>query len=276
MPRPEKVQAVADIKERLEGASAVFMAEYAGLSVKEQQALRRALSDTDGDFKVYKMTLARLAATELGRDEMLDLLIGPTGLTFARGDAAATAKVLHDFSKDHARLIIKGAFLGNEVLTPERIADLAELEPRDVLLAKLAGAFQAPMAAMAGLMAAMPRNLASMIKQLIDKTPAEPEPEAPAPAAEAAEPEAGTEEETSIEASSEAAEAPADAEATTDEAATADEPSADAEPSASADATTTDDETAETAKDASADADATSAEAEPNTDDEAAESAEEE
>jgi large subunit ribosomal protein L10 len=185
MPRPEKVQAVAEIKERLEGSSAVFMAEYAGLSVKEQRALRRALSDADGDFKVYKMTLARIAATESGRDEMLELLVGPTGLTFARGDAAATAKVLRDFSKDHARLIIKGALLGNEVLTPERVAALADLEPRDVLLAKIAGALQAPMAAMAGLMAAMPRNLASMIKQLIDKSPA-PAPEAAAPEAEEA------------------------------------------------------------------------------------------
>lgn len=196
MPRPEKVQAVADIKERLEGSSAVFMAEYAGLSVKEQRALRRALSDADGDFKVYKMTLARIAATELGREEMLELLVGPTGLTFARGDAAATAKALRDFSKDHARLVIKGALLGNEVLTPERVVSLADLEPRDVLLAKIAGALQAPMAAMAGLMAAMPRNLASMIKQLIDKSP--PAAEAAAPAAEVAAPE--TDEESATEA----------------------------------------------------------------------------
>lgn len=223
MPRPEKVQAVADIKERLEGSSAVFMAEYAGLSVKEQRALRRALSDADGDFKVYKMTLARIAATEMGRDEMLEMLVGPTGLTFARGDAAATAKVLRDFSKDHARLIIKGALLGTEVLTPERVAALADLEPRDVLLAKIAGAFQAPMAAMAGLMAAMPRNLASMIKQLIDKSPA-PAPEAAAPAVEPAaspaEPAASAaEEESATEAAGAGDDVPAEASTTDDDAA---------------------------------------------------------
>lgn len=230
MPRPEKVQAVADIKERLEGARAVFMAEYAGLSVKEQQDLRRALRDAGSEFKVYKMTLARLAATESGRDEMLDLLGGPTGLTFATGDAAATAKVLQDFSKDHAQLIVKGALLGTELLTPERVAALAELEPREVLLAKVAGAFKAPMAAMAGLMAAMPRNLASMIKQLVDKMPAaepEPVPEEPeaAPAAETSpEPEMSADEDTAAEAQSEAEAAPAaeadtaaDAEATTDD-----------------------------------------------------------
>jgi large subunit ribosomal protein L10 len=230
MPRPEKVQAVADIKERLEEAGAVFLAEYAGLSVKEQQDLRRALRDAGSDFKVYKMTLARLAATESGRDEMLDLLVGPTGLTFATGDAAATAKVLQDFSKDHARLIVKGALLGTELLTPERVAALAELEPREVLLAKVAGAFKAPMAAMAGLMAAMPRNLASMIKQLVDKMPAaepEPVPEDPeaAPAAETSpEAEMSADEDTAAEAQSEAEAAPAaeaetaaDAEATTDD-----------------------------------------------------------
>jgi len=224
MPRPEKVQAVADIKERLEEARAVFMAEYAGLSVKEQQDLRRALRDAGSEFKVYKMTLARLAAAETGRDEMLDLLVGPTGLTFATGDAAATAKVLQDFSKDHGRLVVKGALLGTELLTPERVADLAELEPREVLLAKVAGAFQAPMAAMAGLMAAMPRNLASMIKQLVDRAPAvEPEPAVEEAASEpvladesAEEPETSTEEDTAAKATTELEAAPA-AEATTDD-----------------------------------------------------------
>jgi large subunit ribosomal protein L10 len=231
MPRPEKVQAVADIKERLQEARAVFMAEYSGLSVKEQQALRRALRGAESEFKVFKMTLARLAASELGHDGMLDLLAGPTGLTFAKGDAAATAKVLRDFSKDHAHLIIKGALLGNELLAPERVAVLADLEPRDVLLARVAAAFKAPMAAMAGLMAAMPRNLASMIKQLADKAPA---PAAEPPADEPASPpegsalvetgaEATSEEESTAETSAAAEEAASDGEATTTDESTADQ-----------------------------------------------------
>lgn len=234
MPRPEKVQAVADIKERIEEARAVFMAEYAGLSVKEQQDLRRALRDADSEFKVYKMTLARLAASEAGRDEMLDLLVGPTGLTFAMGDAAATAKVLQDFSSDHARLIVKGALLGTELLTPERVAELAELEPREVLLAKIAGAFKAPMAAMAGLMAAMPRDLASMIKQLADKAPAP----APEPAAEEAPPAAEAETEATADEDS-AAEAIAD-EATADEDTAAEAIADEAEEAPAAEATTDD------------------------------------
>lgn len=170
MPRPEKVQAVADITQRISAAQAVFATEYAGLSVKEQQQLRRALRAADSEFRVYKMTLARIAASELGRSEALDLLVGPTGLAFARGDAAAVAKVLRDFAKDHAKLVIKGALLGTEVLPPERVAELADLEPREVVLARIAGAFQAPMAAMAGLLAAMPRNLATMIQRLIERT----------------------------------------------------------------------------------------------------------
>lgn len=172
MPRPEKVQAVADIKERLENAAAVFVAEYAGLSVKEQQMLRRGIKASDAEFKVFKMTLTRRAAAELGFDELVDLLTGPTGLAFAHRDAAATAKALRDFSADHARLVIKGALLSGELLAPERVSELADLEPRDVLLARIAGAFQAPLGRMAGLLAALPRGFATALSQLLEKAPA--------------------------------------------------------------------------------------------------------
>jgi len=205
MPRPEKVQAVADIKERIETARAVFVAEYAGLSVKEQQELRRGLRASESEFKVVKMTLARRAVEELGYGGLMELLSGPTGLAFADDDAAATAKVLRDFAGDHARLIIKGALFSGEVLPPERVGELADLEPREVLLGRIAGAFQAPMAKLAGLLAAMPRDLASMMQQLIDKmgpvseAPAEAgadeAPEAPEePSAEDASAEAGADE----------------------------------------------------------------------------------
>jgi large subunit ribosomal protein L10 len=229
MPRPEKVQAVAEIKERLESAQAVFLAEYSGLSVKEQQELRRGLRASEAQFKIVKMTLARRAADELGHDELDALLTGPTGLAFADGDAAAAAKVLSDFAAEHARLVIKGGLLAGELLSPERVSELAELEPRDVLLARLAGAFQAPLAAMASLLAAMPRNLATMVQQVIDKLPDE------APAAdEAAEmPAAATDE---APAADEAAEMPA---AATDEVPAADEAAEEsAEESATDDAST--------------------------------------
>ena len=173
MPRPEKVQAVADIKERLDGAQAVFLAEYAGLSVQEQQALRRELRANGAEFKVVKMTLARLAAADMEIDDFDALLLGPTGLTFADGDPVAAAKTLRDFAKSHEVLVVKGGLLGREFLTPERIAELADIESREVLLAKIAGAFEAPMAKMAGLLAALPRNAATAMQQLLEKKEAE-------------------------------------------------------------------------------------------------------
>lgn len=179
MPRPEKVQAVADIKERMDGAQAVFLAEYAGLSVQEQQALRRELRANGAEFKVVKMTLARLAVADLEIEDFDALLLGPTGLAFADGDPVGAAKVLRDFAKAHEVLVVKGGLLGREFLTPERIAELADIEPREVLLAKIAGAFEAPMAKMAGLLAALPRNAATAMQQLLEKKEAE-SPELPA------------------------------------------------------------------------------------------------
>ena len=179
MPRPEKVQAVADIKERMDGAQAVFLAEYAGLSVQEQLALRRELRANGAEFKVVKMTLARLAVADLEIEDFDALLLGPTGLAFADGDPVGAAKVLRDFAKAHEVLVVKGGLLGREFLTPERIAELADIEPREVLLAKIAGAFEAPMAKMAGLLAALPRNAATAMQQLLEKKEAE-SPELPA------------------------------------------------------------------------------------------------
>ncbi len=188
MPRPEKVQAVADIRERFERAQAVFVAEYAGLSVKEQQELRRGLRAAGGEFRVVKMTLARRAAEELGRSGLDELLAGPAGLAYAYDDPTAAARLLRDFARDHTRLLVKGALFGSEVLAPERVAALADLEPRPVLLARVAGALQAPMARMAGLLAALPRGMVTALSGLIDKKPApETAPEAaPAPEAQAA------------------------------------------------------------------------------------------
>ena len=175
MPRGEKVEAVADIKERLESANAVFLAEYAGLSVKDQQVLRRALRSGGAEFRVVKMTLARLAAGQLDIQALDDLLLGPTGIAFANGDVVSAAKALRDFSKDHDVFRIKGGLLGRDYLTPERVAELADIEPHEVLLSRMAAAFQAPMAKFAGLLAALPRGFATAMQQLLeDRQAAEP------------------------------------------------------------------------------------------------------
>lgn len=169
MPRPDKVKAVAELQERFEGAQAVFLAEYAGLSVKSQQELRRGLRESGAEFKVAKMTLTRLATAGLDIEGLEDLLVGPTGLAFADADPAAAAQVLATFAAENDAFTIKGAVLGVELLTPERVADLAKLPSRDELLAKLLGTMRAPMSNMAGLLAALPRNVASMMQQLIEK-----------------------------------------------------------------------------------------------------------
>ncbi len=205
MPRPEKVQAVAEIKERLEGAQAVFLAEYAGLSVKDQQVLRRELRANGAEFKVVKMTLARRAADDLEIETLDELLLGPTGLAFADGDPVGAAKVLKDFAKSHDVFVIKGGLLGLEFLTPEKISELADIEPREVLLAKLAGAMKAPMANMAGLLAALPRNTASVLSQLLEKK------ESAEPAAASSDAPTEVEDEASAAPVDAVADAPADA-----------------------------------------------------------------
>ncbi len=184
MPRPEKVQAVQDIREKLESAEAVFLTEYRGLSVKDVSELRRALRDSGAEYKVVKMTLARLAAGDAGITGLDDHLIGPTALAFANRDPVATAKALKEFSKTGDALVLKAGYLSGQILTPEEVSRLAEIEPREVLLAKFAGAAKAPLYAAAGMFASFTRNAASMFSQLMDKK--ESGESAPAPAAEEA------------------------------------------------------------------------------------------
>jgi large subunit ribosomal protein L10 len=169
MPRPEKVQAVADIKEWLQSAQAVFVTEYRGLSVKQLADLRRRLRKTGAEYRVVKMTLAKRAAKELGLDALDQELTGPTALTFAHHDAVATAKTLRDFAREADRLVLKGAMLGPVVLAPEQVSRLADIEPREVLLARIAGGLQAPVTKAAGLLASFTRNAASMFGQLLEK-----------------------------------------------------------------------------------------------------------
>lgn len=169
MPRPEKVKAVQDIKERMEEAQAFFLTEFRGLSVGDLQRLRRSLSDAGADYKVVKMTLARRAADELGFEGVGDHLVGPTALTFARSDAVAAAKALDDYAKDNEALVVKLGVLAGTVLPPEEVTKLAKIEPREVLLAKIAGAAKAPLYQLAGMMASFSRNTATMMSQLLEK-----------------------------------------------------------------------------------------------------------
>jgi large subunit ribosomal protein L10 len=169
MPRPEKVQAVSDIRERMETAEAVFLTEYRGLSVKAVQDLRRALRDSGAEYKVVKMTLAKLAAGDAGIEGLNDYLVGPTALAFANSDPVATAKALKDFSRSNEVLVLKAGYLSGIILSPEEVSRLAEIEPREVLLAKFAGAAKAPLFKAAGFFASFTRDAASVFSQLLDK-----------------------------------------------------------------------------------------------------------
>lgn len=173
MPRPEKVQAVADIKESMENARAVFFTEYRGLTVKAVQQLRNDLRNSGAEYKVVKMTLAKLAAAEAGFEGIDEYLVGPTALAFANSDAVATAKALKEFGKANDVFVLKAGLLAGDILAPEEISKLAEIEPREVLLAKIAGAGRAPMYAAAGMFASFTRNAATMFGQLLDKMESE-------------------------------------------------------------------------------------------------------
>src|SRR6185436_1128233 len=181
------------VRERLEGADAALLTEYRGLNVKALADLRRQLRPAGGDYKVYKNTLVRFAVRELGADDLEALLTGPTAITFVRGDAAAVAKTLRDYARTNQALVLKGGLLGTRVVGARDVEALADLPPREQLLAQLAGAFQAPMVKLAGLLQALPRNFAYGLAALIDQrggpeAPVEPteDPATEAPATEAA------------------------------------------------------------------------------------------
>ena len=175
-PRPEKVAVVDEVRARLGAADAAILTEYRGLSVKDLATLRRSLTAAGGTYKIYKNTLVAFAVRDLGLSELEAMLSGPTGITFVQGDAVEVAKALRDFAKTHPHLVVKGGLLGESVLTSADAAALAELPPREVLLARLAGALAAPMVQFAGLLQALPRNFAYGLKALIELRGGAPEP----------------------------------------------------------------------------------------------------
>jgi large subunit ribosomal protein L10 len=142
MARAEKQAAVAEIVESLNDAAGAVLTEYRGLTVKQLQELRRSLGE-NADYAVVKNTLAKLAAKDAGIDGFDDLLTGPTAIAFIKGDVVEAAKGLRDFAKANPTLVIKGGVLDGKPLDAEEVAKLADLESREVLLGKLAGAMLA-------------------------------------------------------------------------------------------------------------------------------------
>jgi large subunit ribosomal protein L10 len=188
-PRAEKVAVVEEVRTKLSAAEAAVVTEYRGLSVAAISELRRALREAGGDYKIYKNTLVRFAARDLGL-EIDELLTGPTAIAFVDGDAAAVAKALRDYAKANPNLVVKGGLLGSKVIDAASVNALAELPSREQLLSEIAGLFAAPMQQFAGLLDAVPRSFAYALQALVDKggNPGVAEaPQAPAAAPEAEE-----------------------------------------------------------------------------------------
>jgi large subunit ribosomal protein L10 len=182
MANAEKVAAVAELTERFQTSSGAVLANYRGLTVAQLAELRRALGE-QATFAVVKNTLTKIAASEAGvADQIGDLLIGPSAIAFVKGDVVEAAKGLREFGKANPALEIKGGVIDGKSMTPAEIDRLADLEPRDVLLAMLAGAMKASMARAASTMAALPTQMARLAGALEAKRAAE------APAADEAAP----------------------------------------------------------------------------------------
>jgi large subunit ribosomal protein L10 len=242
MARPDKAAAVAELTEAFRDSSAAVLTEYRGLTVAELKELRRSLAG-NATYNVVKNTLTKIAAREAGVEMFESLLEGPSAIAFVSGDAVEVAKSLKTFGKDHPHLIVKGGILDGKPLTADEIRKLADLESREVLLAKLAGGFIAPASQLVSVLAAPVRQLAQLLGALQAKVateaPAEAAVEAPADtvadeAAPAAEEAAPTEDAAPAEVAP-AEEAPAE-----------EAPAEEAPAEAAADATPTSESTEET------------------------------
>ncbi len=168
-PRPEKIAIVDEIATKLTDAKAVFVTEYRGLKVGALATLRGSLRQSGAEHKVYKNTLARFAAERAGLDGLKELLVGPTALTFVREDSVAAAKALRDVARTNPLLVLRGGALGTNVISAADITALADLPSREELLARFAGALQAPLVKTAGLLQALPRNFAYGLSALIEQ-----------------------------------------------------------------------------------------------------------
>jgi large subunit ribosomal protein L10 len=207
MAHADKATAVADIAEQFRASTATVITEYRGLSVANLAELRRSLSGS-ATYSVAKNTLIKRAASEAGVEGLDELFVGPTAIAFVSGEAVDAAKAIKTFAKEHKALVIKGGYMDGRALTVAEVERIADLESREVLLAKLAGAMKANLSKAAGLFNAPASQVARLVAALQEKKAAE-EPAAPAEAPAAEAPAAETETAEAPAAETEAAEAPA-------------------------------------------------------------------
>jgi large subunit ribosomal protein L10 len=186
MAQADKATAVADIAEQFKSSTATVITEYRGLTVANLAELRRSLSGS-ATYSVAKNTLIKRAASEAGVEGLDELFVGPTAIAFVSGEAVDAAKAIKKFAKDHKALVIKGGYMDGRALTVAEVERIADLESREVLLAKLAGAMKANLSKAAALFNAPASQVARLAAALQEKRAAEAPAEAAAPEAAAPE-----------------------------------------------------------------------------------------
>ena len=175
MARSDKSATVAELADELRGSTAVVLTEYRGLSVRQLTELRRALGG-NASYAVVKNTLTKIAAKEAGIDGIDEHLVGPSAIAFVKGDPVDAAKGLRDFARLHPVLVIKGGVLDGQLLSADEIRQLADLESREVLLAKMAGAMKASLVNAASLFNAPLVKTARAVEALRQKVEADETP----------------------------------------------------------------------------------------------------
>jgi large subunit ribosomal protein L10 len=165
MARPDKAAAVAELTEKFQSSGAAVLTEYRGLTVAQLTKLRQAISE-HATYAVVKNTLTDIAAREAGVTAFDGQLTGPSAIAFVTGDPVETARSMRDFARENPALIIRGGLLEGKALSADEVRQLADLEPREVLLAKLAGAMKASMSGAAALFVAPLAQTARVVDAL--------------------------------------------------------------------------------------------------------------
>lgn len=169
MNREEKSATIQEIAAQIEGAEAIFAVDFRGISVPQAAELRGKLRETDSSFRIVKNRLTKLAATQAGEERLADLLVGPTALTFVRGDTAAAAKAITTFNKAHDVLTYKGGYMGETALDEAGFKSIALLPSREVLIGQFAGVVASPLTGLVRGLGSLIQGLALQLGQIAEK-----------------------------------------------------------------------------------------------------------
>jgi len=169
MPTPEKEQVLRDTGERIRDASGIFLADFSGMTVEKLSLLRKKCREQQVQFRVIKNTLSERAADKAGAEGLKELLVGPTAMTFVRGDAAAAAKALRDFHRANQLLEFKGGWMNGAALSADEIQSIAQLPSREVLYGRLVGMVASPLTGLASAMNGLIGGLARQLSQIAEQ-----------------------------------------------------------------------------------------------------------